>query len=217
MPCSIGVSRRSGELELMTVKIDGSRSSVASSTPRAIRTISSASRFRWRPSDVGVDRLVRERQQRRGSRAGGGRRVDVDRLDRIAGEEVDDVEHLEQADQVLVVGAVADPPAAIEVGDVGRAGDRPERDPVAADREVVRRVRRVERELRRARSGSAPRPCRGRTGRAGVPASTRRAGRRAGGRAAPASRKSMPISSSTRSDATWIDSSSSAETTSVGR
>ena len=49
IPWSIGVSSRSGELELITVKIDGSRSSVASSTPRAIRMSSSASRLRWRP------------------------------------------------------------------------------------------------------------------------------------------------------------------------
>ena len=51
IPCSIGVSSRSGELELMTVNTDGSRSSVASSMPRAIRTISIASMFRWRPSE----------------------------------------------------------------------------------------------------------------------------------------------------------------------
>ena len=49
MPCSIGVSRRSGELELITVKIDGSRSSVSSSIPRAIRVISRQSRLRCRP------------------------------------------------------------------------------------------------------------------------------------------------------------------------
>ena len=51
MPWSIGVSSRSGELELMTVKTDGSRSSVSSSMPRAMRTISIASRLRWRPSE----------------------------------------------------------------------------------------------------------------------------------------------------------------------
>ena len=49
IPWSIGVSSRSGDDELMTVKIDGSRSRVASSTPRTIRAISSASRFRCRP------------------------------------------------------------------------------------------------------------------------------------------------------------------------
>ena len=39
MPCSIGASRRSGDDELMTVNTDGSRSSVSSSTPRAMRAI----------------------------------------------------------------------------------------------------------------------------------------------------------------------------------
>ena len=50
-PCDIGVSRRSGELVLTTVNTDGSTSSVAASTPRAMRTISSTSRLRCRPSE----------------------------------------------------------------------------------------------------------------------------------------------------------------------
>ena len=49
IPCDIGVSRRSGDDELTTVNTDGSRSSVASSTCRAIRDISITSRLRWRP------------------------------------------------------------------------------------------------------------------------------------------------------------------------
>ena len=49
IPWSIGASRRSGELELTTVKTDGSSSSVSSDTPRAIRTISRASVLRCRP------------------------------------------------------------------------------------------------------------------------------------------------------------------------
>ena len=49
IPWSIGASSRSGELELTTVKTDGSRSIVAASTPRAMRTISSTSTLRWRP------------------------------------------------------------------------------------------------------------------------------------------------------------------------
>ena len=77
--------------------------------------------------------------------------MEVDRLDRIARQEMDRVERLGQAQQVLVVGPVADPPAAVEVGDVGRAADGPERDPVAAQLDVVRRVPGVERELRRRR------------------------------------------------------------------
>ena len=42
--------------------------------------------------------------------------MEVDRLDGIARQEVDGVERLGQAQQVLVVGPVADPPAAVEVG-----------------------------------------------------------------------------------------------------
>ena len=49
MPSHIGSSSRSGDEELMMVKSEGSRSSAASSIPRAILTISKASRLRWRP------------------------------------------------------------------------------------------------------------------------------------------------------------------------
>ena len=59
--------------------------------------------------------------------------VEVDRFDRVAGQEVDGVQRLGEPQQVLVVGPVADPPAAVEVGDVRRAADRPERHPVATE------------------------------------------------------------------------------------
>ena len=74
--------------------------------------------------------------------------VDVDRLDRVAGEEVDGVQRLPEAQQVLVVLAVADAPPTIEVRHVRRRADRPERHPVAAELEVARRVPGVERERR---------------------------------------------------------------------
>ena len=77
--------------------------------------------------------------------------VQVDRLHRIAGQEVDGVERLRQAEQVLVVLPVADAPAAVQVGHVRRAADGPERHPVAAELEVVGRVPGVERERRRRR------------------------------------------------------------------
>src|SRR3546814_4223903 len=51
------------------------------------------------------------------------RGVDVDRLDRVAAEHVDGVELVAEPDQVLEVPAVADAPAAGEVGDVRGAGD----------------------------------------------------------------------------------------------
>ena len=79
-------------------------------------------------------------------------RVEVDRLHRVAGQEVDDVEVLAQAEQVLVVGPVADPAAAVHVGDVGRAGDRTERHGRSADGQAVVGVPGVEAE-RRGRGG----------------------------------------------------------------
>ena len=49
-PSSIGPSYCSGELALTTVNIEGSASSCAWGTPRAIRVISMASRMRTAPS-----------------------------------------------------------------------------------------------------------------------------------------------------------------------
>ncbi len=49
MPWAIGMSSRSGEFVFTTVISDGSRSSVAWSMPRAMRTISMQSRLRCRP------------------------------------------------------------------------------------------------------------------------------------------------------------------------
>ena len=57
------------------------------------------------------------------------RGVHVDRLDRVAADEVDALEHLRQPAEVLVVGAVAGAPAAIEVARVGRRSDGAEREP----------------------------------------------------------------------------------------
>ena len=98
---------------------------------------------------VGVERLVRQRERVVGRVEVAHGRVDVDRLDRIAGEEVDGVEHLGQPQQILVVGPVADSPAALEIGHVRRARHRPEREVVAADHEVVVGVAGVQGERRR--------------------------------------------------------------------
>ena len=51
MPCSIGVSSFSGELVLMMVKSEGSRSSCSAMMPRAMRAISMPSRMRSLPSE----------------------------------------------------------------------------------------------------------------------------------------------------------------------
>ena len=88
---------------------------------------------------VAVDRLVHQGQGVVARLQVADAVMEVDRLDRIARQEVDGVERLGQPQQVLVVGAVADPPAAVEVGDVGRAADGPEGDPVAT--QLRRRAR----------------------------------------------------------------------------
>ena len=51
IPSSIGVSRRSGELQFTTVKIDGCASRSSWVTPRTMRTISRQSWLRWAPSE----------------------------------------------------------------------------------------------------------------------------------------------------------------------
>src|SRR5690242_2172315 len=96
-----------------------------------------------------MDRLVRERQQVVDRMQMADRRMDVDRLDRVAAEEMDRVEHLAEADEGLVVRPVADPSAVVEIGDVRSAGDGPERGPVAAHLEVAGGVPRMEDEARR--------------------------------------------------------------------
>ena len=96
-----------------------------------------------------MDRLVGQRQRVVRGIEMADRRVDVDRLDRVAGDEVDDLEHLGKADEVLVVGPVAHPAAALQVGDVRGTRDGAEGHPVAADQQVPRRVPGMERERRR--------------------------------------------------------------------
>ena len=137
--------------------------------------------------------------------------VDVDRLDRVAGEEVDGVERLAEAQQVLVVDAVADPPATVQVRRRS-AGCRPSR--TRSSR------RRCCRSWAGFRAWSVNVDGRGldRLGdhggveadALGVRSTVWRRPPAAASRAS-ASRKSMPISARTRSDAWWIDSSSSAE------
>ena len=79
------------------------------------------------------------------------RRVDVDRLDRIARHVVDDVEHLRQAEQILEALAVADAAHAVTVDVVGRTGHRAEGHPAPADAQVASGVPAVQSELRRCR------------------------------------------------------------------
>ena len=166
---------------------------------------------------VAVDRLVHQGQRVVARPQVADAVVEVDRLDRIARQEVDGVERLGQAQQVLVVDPVADPPAAIEVGDVGRAADGPEGDPVAAQLDVVRSGLRAWSVNCAGAvlissltiSGSNRTRC-----ESGVTAAPRpRAGPRARRRRGSPSRSRTGRAASR----VWIDSSSSADRSSVGR
>ncbi len=81
-----------------------------------------------------MDRLVGKRQhvEQRVEMAHG--RMNVDRLDRIAAPEVNRIETLPEADEVLVVALIAGPPPAGAVERIGRARDRAEGDVSPADR-----------------------------------------------------------------------------------
>ena len=99
------------------------------------------------PEAVGVDRLVGQREQveQRLEMTNGG--VNVDRLDRVAAPEMDRIETLPEADEVLIVALVAGPASARAVEGIGRARHRAERDVTPADRELARRVARMQDEF----------------------------------------------------------------------
>ena len=101
------------------------------------------------PEAIGVDRLVGQGQhvEQRVEMADGG--VNVDRLDRIAAPEMDRIEALAEADEVLEVAFVSLPPPARAVERIGRARHRSERDVSPADHEIAGRVARVQREFLR--------------------------------------------------------------------
>ena len=70
-------------------------------------------------------------------------RVQIDRFDRISGDEIDHVEGLRQPHEVAVILEVARAPATLEVGTVRRAGHSGEIYRVAADFAVAHRVSRM--------------------------------------------------------------------------
>ena len=72
------------------------------------------------------------------------RRVDVDRLDRIAAGRVEDVVHLRELQEIAEVLLVAGPAATVEVGAVRRRRHLREDQIVAAEAHIVRRVARVD-------------------------------------------------------------------------
>ena len=141
------------------------------------------------------------------------RPVQVDRLDRIAADEVHDLERLAQLEQIPEAASIAGSAHAVRADEVGRAADRAEGEVVAADRQRVSRVPRVQLELGWTRHDPLD-------DHRGVEADTLPVHLGAGVREQgldSGSRKFMPISARMRSDALWIASSSSADTTAVGR
>ena len=99
---------------------------------------------------VGVDRLVGHGQRGVQRIEMAHARVDVRRLDRIAAPHMDRRQHLPQAQELLVVLEIADPPPALEIAGVGRAAHGAEDQPVAAEDERALRVAAMEAEgLRR--------------------------------------------------------------------
>ena len=76
--------------------------------------------------------------------------MNVDRLYRIAAGALQDVVHLRQAQEVAVVGLIAWPPAAIEVGAIGCRSHHRQDNVIAAEAQIVRRIAGMEREFRRA-------------------------------------------------------------------
>ena len=77
--------------------------------------------------------------------------VQVDRLDRVAADEVDDVERLAEPQQIAERRPVTRPADAVEIDEVRWATDRSEREVVTADRQRAVGVPRVHLERRRAR------------------------------------------------------------------
>ena len=96
---------------------------------------------------VAVDHLVAHREHVVGGLDVADGRVQVHRLDGIAGEKVDDVEHGRQLHEILEVLARAGVTRAIQLDEVGRARHTAECHPVATDTQVVLGVARVHREL----------------------------------------------------------------------
>ena len=96
-----------------------------------------------------MDVLVGQRQHVERGVDVANRGVDVDRLDRIAGDEVDRVEHLAELQQVVEADVVAGAANAVEPDEVRRAGHGAVGHPVAADVQVLLRVPTVQRELGR--------------------------------------------------------------------
>ena len=97
-----------------------------------------------RSKRIGVDHLVGQCQHIVMRVQMPDRSMDVDRLDRISGIEADAVIGLRQAQQILIVGAVADPASAVQIHDVRRRRHLPEIELPATDSDLPVRVARCD-------------------------------------------------------------------------
>ncbi len=104
---------------------------------------------------IGVEDLVGEDHEVAQAHEVTNIRVDVDGLQRVAAHQVDDVEALGEAQQVPIVGEIARPSTAVEIGAIRRAADGAEIDAVVAEDEVVGGIAGMNPELRRRRGQRA--------------------------------------------------------------
>ncbi|MEI2706060.1 MAG: hypothetical protein V9E89_12590 [Ilumatobacteraceae bacterium] len=132
-----------------TVITDGSRSRVACVDPAGDADHGQQVPVPLAAEAVAVQALVGQGQGVEGRLQVADAVVQVHRLHRIAGDVVDNVEHLSQLQQVLEPGPVADAAHAVAVDVVRRAGHRAEGDMAAADAQRTPRVPGVQGELPR--------------------------------------------------------------------
>ena len=102
-----------------------------------------------RPQRIGMRHLVRQRQLVEQAVEMADRRVDIDRLHRVSAGEMDAVEILRQLHQIAVVGPVAGPPPALDVGTVRRRRDVTEHHVPSADGDLAVGIARRQREFGR--------------------------------------------------------------------
>ncbi len=150
-PSAIGMSRLSGELVLTiasTAGIGGEAVTVGAERDR--RDVDRVGRPLTAEGDA-LPVLVEQAGQRRQQVEMAGLGRQVHRLERPATLLVDDVERLDQAQVVALLGERAGPSAAVEVRAERRAADRREHHMAVADHQVVGRVASAQRERRRRR------------------------------------------------------------------
>ena len=89
------------------------------------------------PERIGMVEFVGQANEARDAVEMTGRGRQIHRLHGIASEQVNTIERLAEADQIVEVRLIAGPPPAGDIGDVGGAGNSAESQPAAADLEIV--------------------------------------------------------------------------------